>query len=122
MSPELAQNLPLIIGAAVVLLIAIFVFMRLNRRSQVVRDENSGKDVLDEGAAPAARNQALIDAPKAVANNFGEQSAVANADKIAAAGANADAGQGDAIAARLERLATAFENAASALEGGPAAS
>ena len=36
--------------------------------------------------------------------------------------ATTDLDQGDAIAARLERLATAFENAASALEGGPAAS
>ncbi|MXO95371.1 cell division protein ZapA [Erythrobacter aquimaris] len=42
--------------------------------------------------------------------------------EAAPAAANTDAGQGDAIAARLERLATAFENAASALEGGPAAS
>jgi len=65
MSPELTQNLPLIVGGAIILLIAIFVIMRMNRRARVIRDENAARDVLDEGAARAQRNQALIDAQAA---------------------------------------------------------
>lgn len=41
------------------LLIIIWLVMRANRTTSV----KISKDVLDEGAAPAARNQALIDAP-----------------------------------------------------------
>lgn len=92
MSPELAEYMPMIIGGIIGALVAIFVVMRLNRRARVIRDENAPKDVLDEGAAPAARNQAFIDAPQSVANNFGETSANANADQIAGAEADAEAG------------------------------
>ena len=66
MSPELTEYMPLIIGGIIGALVAIFVVMRLNRRARVIRDEGAPKDVLDEGAAPAARNQAFIDsAPSA---------------------------------------------------------
>jgi predicted flap endonuclease-1-like 5' DNA nuclease len=64
MSAELTQYLPFIIGAVVLALIAVFVLLRANRRARVITDQ-SKRDVLDEGAAPAQRNQALIDAPRA---------------------------------------------------------
>ena len=97
MPPEYAEYLPIIAVGIVGLMIVLFVLFRLNRRANVIRDENSGKDVLDEGASPAARNQALIDAPGSVANNFGTTSANANADQIAAAGADADAEAGAVV-------------------------
>ncbi len=65
MSPELAEYLPIIIGAVIGALVAVFVIWWLSRRSTVVSIDTETKDVLDEGAAPAARNQALIDAPPA---------------------------------------------------------
>lgn len=98
MSPELYQYLPFIVGGAILLVIAIFIIMRMSRRASVIRDESSGKDVLDEGAARAARNQALIDSPEAVEKSFGQESANANSDQIAAAGASADAEAGAHVA------------------------
>lgn len=110
MSPELVQNLPLIIGGLALILLGVFVLMRMSRRARVVRDENAARDVLDEGAAPAARNQALIDAPKAVENAFGTRSANANADQIAAASANADAEAGAAVAPTAAQASTAADD------------
>jgi len=55
----IAFALALVIG----LLVAWWLF---GRGSRDTRDRMSGPDVLDEGAAPAQRNQALIDAPSAV--------------------------------------------------------
>ncbi len=49
----------LLIGLVIGLLIAWAVFV-VTRKTSVATDK---RDVLDEGAAPAARNQALIDAP-----------------------------------------------------------
>lgn len=97
MSPELYEYLPIIIGAIIGAIIGYLVVKRLNRRAAVVRDENSGKDVLDEGASPAQRNKALIDAPKAVEDSFGQTSANANSDQVAAAGAEADAEAGGKV-------------------------
>ena len=55
-------NLLIIAGAAVIgLLLVWFLF----GRSSAPRVHSYKPDVLDEGAAPAARNQALIDAPPA---------------------------------------------------------
>ncbi|MEP3421817.1 MAG: hypothetical protein ABJN35_08800 [Erythrobacter sp.] len=55
-----------LIGLGVLLLIlAIWMFVRASRTTTIVGDDQAGKDVLDEGATPAARNQALIDAPSA---------------------------------------------------------
>jgi predicted flap endonuclease-1-like 5' DNA nuclease len=54
-----AFALALIIG----LLVAWWLF---GRGSRDTRQRSRGPDVLDEGAAPAQRNQALIDAPSAV--------------------------------------------------------
>ena len=49
----------LLIALAIGLAVSWFVFVA-NRRTSVTIER---KDVLDEGASPAARNQALIDAP-----------------------------------------------------------
>ena len=53
----------LLIVLAAVLVIAWFIF-HATRRTSVTGER---RDVLDDGAAPAARNQALIDAPTAAA-------------------------------------------------------
>lgn len=66
LSPEQIQIGALIALGVVVLLIAIWLFMRANRKTTIVGDESSGKDVLDEGSAKASRNQALIDSPRTV--------------------------------------------------------
>ena len=50
-----------VIGAAVVVILLWWLLMA-SRRTRVSVDR---RDTLDEGAAPAARNQALIDAPSA---------------------------------------------------------
>ncbi|BDW83205.1 hypothetical protein MACH24_26430 [Erythrobacter sp. Dej080120_24] len=97
MSPQTAQAAFLIALGVVFLAVAIWMFMRANRRTKVIRDEGAAKDVLDEGASPAARNQALIDAPAAVARDVGQTSTNANSDAIAAATASADAEAGAAV-------------------------
>lgn len=91
-----AQMIPYILIAAVLLLIAVWLFMRMNRKTAVI-DRSQG-DVLDEGAERAQRNQALIDAPTAVKQDFGVTSANANSDLVAAAGAMADAEAGVSVA------------------------
>lgn len=71
MPPEFTTYLPLILIALAVLAVAIWALLRANRKARVIEDGSApalGRDVLDEGAAPAARNQALIDAPRAVEN------------------------------------------------------
>jgi len=61
---ELVQaNWPLLVAALLLgIVIAWWIFVA-SRRTKVSRDR---RDVLDEGADPAARNQALIDAPPAM--------------------------------------------------------
>ena len=59
-------------------------------RRAASRERYRGKDALDEGAAPARRNQALIDAPSAAARV---------AAPLAASGPGIMAGLGEAIAA-----------------------
>lgn len=65
MQPETIQAGFLIALGIIFLIIAIWMFTRANRTTTVLRDDSDTlrKDVLDDGAAPAARNQALIDAP-----------------------------------------------------------
>lgn len=63
MSPQYIQAAVLIGLGIILILVAIWLLMRANRKTTIVGDETRGKDVLDDGAAPAARNQALIDAP-----------------------------------------------------------
>ncbi len=67
MSPQYLQAAVLIGLGIIFILIAIWLLMRANRKTTIVGGEKLGKDVLDDGAAPAARNQALIDAAPAVA-------------------------------------------------------
>lgn len=85
----------ILIAVAVLLLIIAFVY--LGSRSTKVEGEIK-RDVLDEGAERAGRNQALIDAPTSVKQDVGITSANANSDKIAAAGADADAEAGVSVA------------------------
>ncbi|MEM7702211.1 MAG: hypothetical protein AAF251_09780 [Pseudomonadota bacterium] len=66
MSASLNTAIPLIIIGLVLFVIAIWLIMRLGQSTTVVGDGAIKRDVLDEGAAPAQRNQALIDAAPAV--------------------------------------------------------
>lgn len=89
----LAFGLVLIIG----LLVAWWIYARATKP----RERHRAPDALDEGAAPAARNQALIDAPPSaslaaaaladtgpsILGGMGEVIAVAAQDEVAAASA-----------------------------------
>ena len=100
MSPELMTYLPLILLGLVALVVIVWALSRMNRKAKVLRDDGAdplARDVLADGAAPAPRNQALIDAPRSVAINQGEVSAAANSDALAAAPAVADAEAGPVI-------------------------
>ena len=66
MAFDLNQITLLIAGAIIVLALLIWLLIRANRKTRILGDDKEGSDVLDEGATPAARNQALIDAPEAV--------------------------------------------------------
>jgi predicted flap endonuclease-1-like 5' DNA nuclease len=78
---------------ALALLIGLLVAWWLwGRRSARLRTRHRAPDALDEGAAPAARNQALIDAPSAV-----------TAARLADSGPDIFAGIGGAIAAGAAR-------------------
>jgi predicted flap endonuclease-1-like 5' DNA nuclease len=78
---------------ALALLIGLLVAWWLwGRRSARLRTRHRAPDALDEGAAPAARNQALIDAPSAVM-----------AARLADSGPDIFAGIGGAIAAGAAR-------------------
>jgi predicted flap endonuclease-1-like 5' DNA nuclease len=98
MSPEFLAALPIILLGLALILFAIWLAARPARKTTIVDDESSqaGGDVLDEGGAKATRNQALIDAPTAVRQDFGQTSANANSNRIAAASIEAveDAGVG----------------------------
>jgi predicted flap endonuclease-1-like 5' DNA nuclease len=90
----------LVLGALalIVLLIALWLY---RRATSGPRDRHRAPDALDEGAAPAQRNQALIDAPPAagltsatladtgpdIMGGMGEVIAVAAQDEVEAAGA-----------------------------------
>ena len=68
MSPELTTYLPLILIGLVALVLAVWLIARFSRKARVIADDSGtplARDVLAEGAAPAPRNQALIDAPPA---------------------------------------------------------
>lgn len=88
MSPDMTAYLPLILLGLVALVLAVWLLSRLGRKARVIEDEGNSplaRDVLAEGAAPAARNQALIDAPRAVEIIQGATSAAANSQAVAAA-------------------------------------
>ena len=95
MAFDMSAALPLIVLGIVLLALAVWLLLRLNRKAKVV-DQNAATktDVLSEGAEPAKRNQALIDAPLAPAVSQGPLSATANTQDVAAAplGTDAEAG------------------------------
>jgi predicted flap endonuclease-1-like 5' DNA nuclease len=62
MNDFLAANWPWLVVVVVLALLAAWWMLSATRRTRVSVDR---RDTLDEGAAPAARNQALIDAPPA---------------------------------------------------------
>jgi len=118
MDLELTLSLPVIGIAVVVLALVVWLLLRATRRAKVIEDgESLKRDVLDEGAARAGRNQALIDAAPAVvkepapAPQPAPQPAPASAATPAPQSANASAddltrikGLGPKIAALLGEL------------------
>lgn len=69
MTADLTAYLPLIVIALAALAVLVWVISRSTRRARVVADDSGtplARDVLAEGAAPAPRNQALIDAPRVI--------------------------------------------------------
>ena len=62
MNDLLAENWPLLLIGAIVVMLLLWWLLIANRKTSVTVDR---RDTLDEGAAHAARNQALIDAPAA---------------------------------------------------------
>jgi predicted flap endonuclease-1-like 5' DNA nuclease len=62
---EWIQANAVLVGAVAVLLVLALLF--LLRRGKALPEKREYRDVLSEGAAPAARNSALIDAPPAAA-------------------------------------------------------
>ena len=62
---EWIQANAVLVGAVALLLVVALVL--LLRRGKAVPEKREYRDVLSEGAAPAARNSALIDAPPAAA-------------------------------------------------------
>jgi predicted flap endonuclease-1-like 5' DNA nuclease len=77
MTTDLNALLPFILIALAVLVVAIWFFARANRKAKVIDDGSLKRDVLDEGAERARRNQALIDAAPAVVKPAPEPVAVA---------------------------------------------
>jgi len=82
------------VAALLALLVALWLLGQASRANRAA-SRNRRPDVLDEGAAPAQRNQSLIDAPSATAAAFagtgpdilggiGEVVAVAAAEEVAA--------------------------------------
>lgn len=65
MSELVMQNWWLVVVALLIGIIVAWWIFAINGRTRV--ETRLARDVLDEGAAPAARNQALIDAPTAAA-------------------------------------------------------
>lgn len=84
------------LALALVVVIGLLVAWWIFARGSAPRERHRAPDALDEGAAPAQRNQALIDAPSAAAladtgptifAGVGEVIAVAAQDEVAAANA-----------------------------------
>lgn len=97
MTADLNALLPFILIGLVVLVLAVWLLARSGRKARVVKDDGApaiGRDVLEEGAERARRNQALIDAPRGIETMQGTTSAAANSQPVAAAplGTDAEAG------------------------------
>ena len=102
------------IAISVALVLALLWLLLRGRRART-RDRHRAPDALDEGAAPAARNQALIDAPSAVTaaladtgpdimGGIGEIVAVAAAREVAAAAPAAVPASGGDDLSRIKGL------------------
>ncbi|PKP65640.1 MAG: hypothetical protein CVT85_05090 [Alphaproteobacteria bacterium HGW-Alphaproteobacteria-7] len=75
MSLDFSAALPLILLGLALLVVAVWLLTRRNRKAKVVEDGSApalARDVLDEGAEKARRNQALIDAAPAAVNVMAE--------------------------------------------------
>ncbi|MCT2558936.1 hypothetical protein N0B51_08085 [Tsuneonella sp. YG55] len=66
MNAFVSANWPLIVVGALIALVVLWWIVMATRRTRVAVDR---RDTLDEGAARAARNQALIDAPPAATSS-----------------------------------------------------
>ena len=102
MNQFVTDNLPLLIVGALIALAVLWWVLMATRRTRVEVDR---RDTLDEGSAPAARNQALIDAPSAAAAD--------SPAPVPPAVPEAVGGVGVAVAAAVEeaQVARAAENA-----------
>lgn len=101
MSPEMIAYLPLIVIGLVLLVLGVWLIMRSGRKARLIDDEGTtplARDVLEDGAARAARNQALIDAPRAVEIIQGDTSAAANSQTVAASTLGTDEEAGPDLA------------------------
>jgi predicted flap endonuclease-1-like 5' DNA nuclease len=85
---QLAEANALVLGAALVLVLLVAWWL-LSRSRAAARQRSYRPDVLDEGVAPASRNQALIDAPSAATA------------ALAASGPDIMAGLGEIVAAAM---------------------
>ena len=96
-------NWPLFVAALLIGLAAAWLIFVATRRAKVTRAaDSSGKDVLDEGAAPSQRNQALIDAPPASVGAVSGASAPPPIAPVATGGAAAAlGGAGAAVEANV---------------------
>ncbi|MDP2131640.1 MAG: LPXTG cell wall anchor domain-containing protein [Erythrobacter sp.] len=75
MSLDFSTALPLILLGLALLAVAVWLLTRRNRKAKVVEDGSApalARDVLDEGAEKARRNQALIDAAPAAVKVMAE--------------------------------------------------
>lgn len=75
MSLDFSAALPLILLGLALLVVAVWLLTRRNRKAKGVEDGSApalARDVLDEGAEKARRNQALIDAAPAAVNVMAE--------------------------------------------------
>lgn len=85
----IAQNWPLLAIGALIALVVLWWIVLATRKTRVRVDR---RDTLDEGAAPAARNQVLIDAPSAAVRDAA----------VSVAAPEALGGAGVAVAAAVE--------------------
>jgi len=88
MSELLAQYWWLLVFALLLGVVVAWWVFAINDKTRVTTIRS--QDVLDEGAAPAQRNQALIDAPPAAVKNAAEAAVIAEPVAAPASGAGGD--------------------------------
>jgi predicted flap endonuclease-1-like 5' DNA nuclease len=102
---DLNALLPFIIIGLVVLVLAVWLFTRANRKTTIIDEGIRAKDVLDEGAERAQRNQALIDAAPAAVKPAPEPVAMPVAEPVAEIAAPAPAPAPAPVPASADDLA-----------------